>query len=385
MKVGRKRLHDPSIPEHIRQTDIPAGAYWDRRDHYWYTIITDGGKPRRVKLADAKARLADLHTKLDAVRGVDRNSLDWLMLKHEDSLDFRDLAESTRKKYKQYRKIASTQKTKAGKLGSLPAASLTTPVFQGLVERIAKDEGTPTKANHFKRYVSVVYSWGLQHGHAPSNPVKGVKQAKERKRRRLPTDQVWEALITFAKARAAVTSHRPGSLASYLWIVMELMYLCRLRSIEAITLTEAAALPEGLHTNRRKGSRDNIVAWTPRLQAAWDAAIERRRKILKRRGMPQQIRPEDRTVLVTQEGTTMTDSAFSSRWQALMLLAIKEKVIAEDERFGAHDNKRKGITDTSGTRHDKQHASGHKSERMMDIYDQEVPIVSSAEKRLKPA
>ena len=58
---------------------------------------------------------------------------------------------------------------------------------------------------------------------------------------------------------------------------MELGYLCRLRSIETITLTEANGTAEGLSTNRRKGSRDNLVEWTPRLRAAWDGALALRR------------------------------------------------------------------------------------------------------------
>ncbi|MDR5896344.1 hypothetical protein [Larsenimonas suaedae] len=40
---------------------------------------------------------------------------------------------------------------------------------------------------------------------------------------------------------------------------MELAYLCRLRGIEVITLTDANHLAEGVMTNRCKGSRDNIV------------------------------------------------------------------------------------------------------------------------------
>lgn len=357
--------------------------YWNRRDNNWYTILSDGLKTRRTKLADAKARLADIHAALDAVRGVDKASLDWLMLEYESGLEFSQLAETTQDDYRKYRLIASAQKTAMGPLGKLPAAKLTTPLFQGLVGRIAKDEGTPTKANKLMRYVRLVYSWGVRYGKVPSNPVKGVKEAIMRKRQRLPQDAVWERLIAFAKERGAYTSHRKGSLTPYLWIAMELMYLCRLRSIEAVTLAEDAALPEGLRTNRRKGSRDNIVAWTPRLRGAWDSAIERRRAILKRHRLPEQVHPKDRVVLVTQEGMPMAVGTFQSRWQDMMALAIKEGIITAEERFGTHDNKRKGITDTEGNWHDKQHASGHKSERMIHDYDKELPVVSTPKPRRK--
>ncbi|WP_266171964.1 hypothetical protein [Dyella subtropica] len=81
-------------------------------------------------------------------------------------------------------------------------------------------------------------------------------------------------------------------------------------------------------------------------------------------------------MLVTQEGAQVKPGTFQSRWQAMVKLAIEAGVITEGQRFGTHDNKRKDITDTPGTRHDKQHASGHKSERMIDDYDKELPVVT---------
>lgn len=39
----------------------------------------------------------------------------------------------------------------------------------------------------------------------------------------------------------------------------------------------------------------------------------------------------------------------------------------------------RAITDTKGTRGEKQQASGHKSEQMLDVYDFEVPVVSTSE------
>ena len=59
-----------------------------------------------------------------------------------------------------------------------------------------------------------------------------------------------------------------------------------------------------------------------------------------------------------------------------MKMAIEESVITKEERFGLHDLKRRGITDTKGTRHEKQEASGHRSASMMDTYDLSVPLVS---------
>jgi hypothetical protein len=64
-----------------------------------------------------------------------------------------------------------------------------------------------------------------------------------------------------------------------------------------------------------------------------------------------------------------------------MKMAIAEGVITDAQRFGPHDLKRKGITDTKGTRGEKQQASGHKAQQMLDVYDFDVPVVNTPEKQ----
>lgn len=53
---------------------------------------------------------------------------------------------------------------------------------------------------------------------------------------------------------------------------LEIKYLCRMRGIEVVQLTEAHASEQGLYISRAKGSNDNIVKWL-RLRAAWDAGL----------------------------------------------------------------------------------------------------------------
>jgi len=72
----------------------------------------------------------------------------------------------------------------------------------------------------------------------------------------------------------------------YLWIVLELAYLLRLRGIEANTPANAHGDEEGVRTNRRKGSRDNLVLWSPRLRASWDAAVALRDRLVSERARP---------------------------------------------------------------------------------------------------
>jgi hypothetical protein len=172
-----------------------------------------------------------------------------------------------------------------------------------------------------------------------------------------------------------------GACAPYLWYVMEISYLCRLRGIETVTLTDANELSEGVLTNRRKGSRDNIVRWTPRLRSAWEAAKQVRAKVWAKKKMPVPILPEQRRVIVAAHGGALQKSSLDTAWQRLVTQAIEKGVIAPEQRFGLHDFKRRGITDTAGNRADKQEASGHRDASMLDVYDFSLPVVNTPEEQ----
>jgi site-specific recombinase XerC len=324
--------------------------------------------------------LSDLHRTMEELQGVNRKSLEWLCEQYHSNHVFKALAERTQKDYEAQRQIVISLPTKLGQpLGKLDYARLETHHFQRIVDVVAGN-GTPTKANHLARYLKLVYSWAVRRGFTTSNPVKGVKGAKERKRRRLPPPATMTALIKMAYIGGHLKPHTEGSCPPYLWAVADLAYLCRLRGIEVITLRESHALAEGIKTNRRKGSRDNIVAWTPRLRAAYEWLIARRDFIWKEKRLPVPIRADDRPIVIAEGGAPLKKSSLDSAWQRLIQRALRDGVITPDERFSLHDLKRKGVTDTPGTRADKQHASGHKSEEMMDVYDLSVPIVQPSTK-----
>ena len=165
-----------------------------------------------------------------------------------------------------------------------------------MADRI-ESAGTTTKPNKVLRYSRLVFQRALNRGIVSHNAAQGFEQAKERKRQRLPTDDAYIKLLGFARDRAARTARTEGSVPPYLWMIMELVYLCRLHGIETLTLTESQAKEEGLQTNRRKRSRDSLVEWSPRLRAAWDAALARRDAIIKRHKLPVQLRPDQRFLI----------------------------------------------------------------------------------------
>lgn len=378
MSRGRKRKFDPTIPKHIDQKKLPVGCYWDRRDRVWYTIRAT--KPKRAKLAGPDAMLSDLHRLMEEQRGVNRKALSWLLEQYHGSHVFKALAESTQKAYETQRQVVIGLPTKVGiPFGQLDYDRLETHHFQRIVANLA-EAGTPTKANAAMRYVRLVYSWGVREGYCKKNPVKGVREAKERKLRRLPHPATMASLIQLAAAGGRLTPHAKGSAPPYLWAVADIAYLCRLRGIEVITLTDDNETKEGLRTNRRKGSRDNVVAWTPRLRMAWDALIERREQVWKAKKYPVPLHADKRFAVVSESGDQLDKSSLDSAWQRLIRRAIKEEVISTEQRFGLHDMKRRGVTDTAGNRADKQEASGHKSAAMMDVYDLSVPVVQPSVK-----
>ncbi|MBD8597048.1 site-specific integrase [Pseudomonas sp. CFBP 8772] len=378
MKRARKRKHNPNIPAHVDQAALPAAIFFDQRGNgVWYTLHRDEtGKQRRRNVAPADVSLAELHRIMDEASNVDRGTLRYVCEKFHESDRYKKLKPKTHDDYCYSRDVLLNIPTKLGKpLGDLAVKKFTAALVQRIVDRLA-DEGTPSKAAHALRYLRRVLQWGRNRGYLEINPALGIEAPIERKQRRLPTQSVMDDLIDRATARGRLARNEPGGCPEYLPIVMELAYLCRLRGIEVVTLTDANELEEGILTNRRKGSRDNIVRWTPRLRAVWDSAKAYRSRTWEKRRTPIPIAPDRRHIIVASHGGTLRKSSLDTAWQRFITLALKDDVITPEQRFALHDLKRRGITDTAGNRAGKQEASGHRDPKMMDIYDHSLPVVS---------
>jgi site-specific recombinase XerC len=392
MTRGRKRKHNPSIPAHIDQAAIPKGLYWDATGAgRWYAREVDAtGKSKARTVAGPTARLSDLHAIVEARSGVDRKLLRSMLNAFHESAEFKlELRQSTRKDYGFCRDRVLEQQTKNGRtFGDLESNRITRPLIQRLIDRVAegrkRDAGgtlvrTPSTAVHVLRYLRVAFRWGANRGWCEGNPALGVEPPKERKQRRLPGHDTFAALVTYARAHATIERGIKGSVAPYLADVAELAYLCRLRGIEIVVdLNDADVTDQGVVCRRRKGSLTNITKWDPRLRAVVDALQARRALIWAERKRPIPLRPEDRPLVVSVYGYPLSKSGFNSAWQRMVKAAIADGAIPEGARFGLHDLKRRGITDTKGTRGEKQQASGHREESMLDLYDFDVPLVDSA-------
>lgn len=378
--VARKR--NPNIPKHINQEKLPNGVYYDARGRgRWYIQYrNEAGALKTQRVGDSKTTLSELHRVIELRNGIDRHTLRYLASQFAASAQFQGLAAKTQKGYEYCRDIVVEFPTKTGiKLGDMSTERFSRPLIQRLVDKFA-DDGHPRKANAVASYLHRIFRWGMNRGYCNNNPAAGIEHAKERKRRRSAAHTM-DRVISRAREKGDDYPKRgkPGSCPTYLWIVLELAYLCRLRGIEVVTLTDANALPEGVLTNRTKGSRDNIVQWTPRLREAWAAAVARRGVIWEKKGKATPFRPDRRPLIVSRSGGALSKSALDTAFQRYMSSMMKDGFIMPEERWGVHDMKRQAITDTPGNRADKQEASGHRSPAMMDIYDLSMPLVNTPE------
>ena len=237
--------------------------------HRYTSWRDEGGNRKRMNIAGRTATLSDLHRIMEERKGVDRESLNHLCKEFHASAQFKRLAKKTRDDYEYSRDVLLAIPTKLQKpLGELSVRKFTSALVQRLVDRIA-DEGLRPRPR-----MSFDTCDGSCSGAATVateiNVALGIEAPTERKQRRLPNPKIMGELIARAHAMGQLTRGQPGSCPAYLGYVMELAYLCRLRGIEAVTLTDANELEDGVQTNRRKGSRDNVVRWTPRLRAAWE-------------------------------------------------------------------------------------------------------------------
>ncbi|HEJ6164830.1 TPA: integrase [Pseudomonas aeruginosa] len=377
MRRSRKRKHNPHIPLHIDQAAIPAAVFFDHRGNgNWYTLDRDeAGKQRRQNIATSLATLSELHRIMEERAGVDRDSLRFLCSEYHNSPRFKRLSKKTQDDYTWSRDVLLAIPTKLKKpLGDLAVRKFTPALVQRIIDNIAA-EGTPSKAAHALRYLRLVMQWGRNRGYLDLNPAQGIEAPIERRQRRLPSPSAMRQLIERARTLGQLQRGQRGACPTYLSYVFELAYLCRLRGIEVVTLTDANELEDGVQTNRRKGSRDNVVRWTPRLQAAWEGAKAYRNDVWERHKTPVPLAPDQRYIIVAAHGGPLQKSSLDTAWQRFITAAIRDGTITQEQRFGLHDLKRRGITDTPGNRADKQQASGHRDEAMLDIYDLSLPLV----------
>ena len=174
-----------------------------------------------------------------------------------------------------------------------------------------------------------------------TNPCKGVRRLKETPRKRYVTANEYKAAYE--------------TMPSHIQVAMELAYLCRMRLGEVLDTRVKDIEEAGLNTRRQKGSKDALTLWSSRLEKAVNKGL---------RGC---IRTPEMTI-VNRNGSPVKQSSFQTTWQ--------RKMKEFEPRFTFHDLKARGVSDFSG---DKKKASGHKSERMVDVYDRKRIVIEATD------
>lgn len=373
------------MPAHINPAKVPTGCYWNPRGRgSWYTSWRDGsGKQRTKTIAKAGATMADLHAQMELFSGVKRGTLRYLIDEFEKHPDFTGLAKATRRDYAHHGRLVCAIKTRQGTpLGDAPLSQWTRPMCQRLIDQIGSDR--PSTANHALRFLKRLFRWGANRGHIADNVADGVEGPAERKKRIMPTDTVYMDALSYAKECGSKPERTKGSCAPYLWAVMELAYLLRLRGIEVLDASDAWEGKNengepGLWVNRRKGSRGNFTRWNQRTKQAWDTLKARRAAVWERRSMPRPLQPEDRKLVVAADGGPLKRSSLSTAWDRFIKAAIEQGKVPADARFSLHSLKRRGVTKTAGTWADKKAGSGHVGDSMQAVYDFSLPTVDPTE------
>lgn len=375
-----RRSRTKRYPPHIDPMKLPANCNFDPRGKgRWYAKVRTGSTITTVGLGDASAKMSELHKAMESL-GQDVDCLDWLWSKFRASRQFTERTKATQADWTYCAGIIAKTPSKVPGItaGRVPLSAWRPAAFQKLIDLIAELNG-PSAAVHVSRYLRRLVNWSVLRELMHTSPLPDrFELPKERARRRLPAKDVVARLLQFGQERSSIPAHEKGSVSPFICPTLILARRCRLRGVEVFGLTDADMLDDGIRCTRRKGSAGNVTRWTPELAATVKAAQRRRDAIWQAKGRAVPLKPEDRPLLVTQDGTPITKSTWQSAWTRFMRAAIGAGVIKQEDRFGIHDMKRRGATDTPGTKAEKMDATGHKTRSELDKYDFELPVVDAA-------
>lgn len=197
---------------------------------------------------------------------------------------------------------------------------------------------TPVMANKCLLVLKMVFQWALENGQADSNPVVGVRKYGERKRTRRVTLQEFRL----------IREHAPERLR----VVMDLCYLTGQRIGDVLKIERSHLLDSGIYVKQQKTGAELVVAWSPELRAAVDAAKAQHGKIARMRLVQWKYRTihEDWTKAVQAAGV---------------------------EHCTLHDLRAMSATETNRQGGSAKGLLGHTDERMTRRYlrDTEAPVV----------
>lgn len=328
--MGRRRKNqaDNRLPPYV----------YLAKGRYVYKPWAGGKFGKEIVLCPADAAVSAIWAAYEKAKenGAAERTLQGLFDEYLGSPTYREKSGSTQSDYAKYaRQIGEFPRRDGKPFGSTPLNRITAGIIRQYLDKRAD---APVLANRHLAFMRLVFAWAYERDKLPKNPAKGVRRNTETPRSLYVTDAMYSAVY-----------EKAGS-PWYIRPAMEIAYICRARKSEVLGLTLNDCLPEGLRIRRLKGSKTNVIRWSPRLRAAVDTC-----------------RSLDRVVSSTllfadRNGHPITASGFDTAWQRLMVAHAS----SGGQRFTFHDLKAKSISDDDG---DKQAGSGHKTAAMVAIYD----------------
>lgn len=264
---------------------------------------------------------------------------------------FKGLALSTQKRYIGCEKLLEHELTinaRKATFGDCRADKLTTFVIRQVLDKRYDQETGLGQLNNELAMIGSMYKYAKQYRpeiKLAESPTKGIEKFHIEPRKRYVTDADYALQYSIA-----------GEIdRDYLQDYMELTFMLAARGCEVCDLTIASGNKSGVIVERRKGSQDTGINWSPRLEAAWKRALSRHTS----KPLASSAR-----LLMNRHGKSVSKTAVDDAW-GLVRDEMKRRGLS-DIYFRAHDLKRKGISDSTAK------GIAGQSEQMQRQYDVDV-------------
>lgn len=310
---------------------------------------------RLGKITDSDEKILQEYLKALQILGgaEEKNSLKIISEQYKKSQRFVELSPTTQDMYANCLDLLlafpMTINREEKCFGDLQPSHLNLPMlnrFKDKLYSLQKNSGHDgiSRVNGQFRVLRAMLSWAqnnIEGLGVAVNPVKGIQLGREKPRERYVTDEEYMLQYHYAVEHCA----------PYLPLVFEHAYLLACRSIEVCKLELSNICPEGYLVKRTKNSKDNLIRWSPRLEAARDAALAYREK----------VGAKDNILIPSLRGAKLTKNTLQSAMQILKKMMQKDDT--DVNMWNLHDLKRKGISDADDAR-----IGGHKSDHIRERY-----------------
>lgn len=266
--------------------------------------------------------------------------VDKLIAEYHASPQLKSVSRRTQQDYERYSKRVSRV------FGHMEPVDVEPHHIRMFMDKLG-EQGKHVTANRHHSYMSVLFGWALERNKVQRNPAKSVRKFKETPRDRYIEDSEYNLVLQVAR-----DSNYP-----YVAPMMELAYLCRLRSVEVRKLTADNLTEDGIFVERAKGSENEVTGWSPRLEAAVAEA---------RALFPKAPSNIQRPLFHGRQGRPIPAETLKTAWGRVMRKAVESGL---RERFTFHDIKAKGISD-----HGKRFG-GHRDKKMQAVYNRKPNVV----------